>query len=232
MLSQRITAESLHRAALGELHHPQQISFQVRPAQLAPLGWVVVVATVAVADQKAVASKLLQHLGQDRHGHAVGLGDLRAELGDERVAECRAVNEWHDDEVDVASCAHVVHGEDMLVVQCRRRLFEVAEPGAQLAHERDRGTPKADLLTRAQRLPENDGSRLIAVSRIIRSKPTAVPVSPDMTAPRPTPIAAMPQVINRTVTDPSSIISGEVPIWLTKLASACGTPISPSTKFR
>jgi hypothetical protein len=34
MLGQRVAAESLHRAVLGELHHPQQIAFQVRPAEL------------------------------------------------------------------------------------------------------------------------------------------------------------------------------------------------------
>lgn len=35
-----------------------------------------------------------------------------------------------------------------------------------LAYERDRGTPKTDLVARAERLPENDGSRLIALGRI------------------------------------------------------------------
>lgn len=35
-----------------------------------------------------------------------------------------------------------------------------------LAYERDRGTPKADMVAKAERLPENDGTRLIALSRI------------------------------------------------------------------
>lgn len=35
-----------------------------------------------------------------------------------------------------------------------------------IAYERDRGTPKAEMLARAERLPENDGSRLVAVSRV------------------------------------------------------------------
>lgn len=35
-----------------------------------------------------------------------------------------------------------------------------------IAYERDRGTPKAEMLARAERLPENDGSRMVAVSRV------------------------------------------------------------------
>ena len=35
-----------------------------------------------------------------------------------------------------------------------------------LAYERDRGTPKAEMLARAERLPENDGSRMVAVARV------------------------------------------------------------------
>lgn len=35
-----------------------------------------------------------------------------------------------------------------------------------LAYERDRGTPKAEMVAKAERLPENDGSRLIAQNRI------------------------------------------------------------------
>lgn len=35
-----------------------------------------------------------------------------------------------------------------------------------IAYERDRGTPKAEMIARAERLPENDGSRMVAVSRV------------------------------------------------------------------
>jgi hypothetical protein len=35
-----------------------------------------------------------------------------------------------------------------------------------IAYERDRGTPKAEMIARAERLPENDGSRGVAVSRV------------------------------------------------------------------
>lgn len=35
-----------------------------------------------------------------------------------------------------------------------------------IAYERDRGTPKTEMIARAERLPENDGSRMVAVSRV------------------------------------------------------------------
>lgn len=35
-----------------------------------------------------------------------------------------------------------------------------------IAYERDRGTPKAEMIARAERLPEHDGSRMVAVSRV------------------------------------------------------------------
>jgi hypothetical protein len=35
-----------------------------------------------------------------------------------------------------------------------------------IAYERDRGTPKAEMIARAERLPEDDGSRMVAVSRV------------------------------------------------------------------
>ena len=54
MLGQRIAAESLHRAALGELHDPQQIAFQVSPAELRLAGVIFQVGAETVAAQDAL----------------------------------------------------------------------------------------------------------------------------------------------------------------------------------
>src|SRR5713226_3558991 len=54
MLGQRIAAESLHSAALGELHNPQQIAFQVGPAELRFTGVIFQVRAETVAAQDAL----------------------------------------------------------------------------------------------------------------------------------------------------------------------------------
>jgi hypothetical protein len=49
MLGQRVAAESLYRAVLGELHNTQQISFQVRPTELRFAGMILQVRAETVA---------------------------------------------------------------------------------------------------------------------------------------------------------------------------------------
>src|SRR5260370_2511016 len=54
MLGQRIAAEPLYRARLGELHDPQQIAFQVSPAELRFAGVILQVRAETIAAQDAL----------------------------------------------------------------------------------------------------------------------------------------------------------------------------------
>ena len=51
MLGQRVAAELLHRVAFGELHNPQQIAFQMSPAELRLAGVILQVGAETVAAQ-------------------------------------------------------------------------------------------------------------------------------------------------------------------------------------
>ena len=69
LLGQRIAAKSLYRTALGELHNPQQISFQVRPAELRWAGVILQVRAETVAAQHALEDGSQQ---TDQHCAAAG----------------------------------------------------------------------------------------------------------------------------------------------------------------
>src|SRR5260370_24391493 len=74
MLGQRIAAEPLYRAALGELHDPQQIAFQVCPAELRFAGVILQVRAETVAAQDALedaAEQPDQHLAATGCRHCV-----------------------------------------------------------------------------------------------------------------------------------------------------------------
>jgi hypothetical protein len=66
VLGQRVAAESFHRAALGELHNPQQIAFQVRSAELRFAGVILQVCAETVAAQDA-----LEDGSQQTHQHSL-----------------------------------------------------------------------------------------------------------------------------------------------------------------
>src|SRR5215831_7075568 len=53
VLGQGIAAESLHRATLGQLYHPKEIAFQVRPAELRLTGVILQIGTETIAAQDA-----------------------------------------------------------------------------------------------------------------------------------------------------------------------------------
>src|SRR5271157_3329570 len=69
MLGQRVAAESLYRAVLGELHNPQQISLQVRPTELRFAGMILQVRAETVAAQHALKDGSQQ---TDQHFAAAG----------------------------------------------------------------------------------------------------------------------------------------------------------------
>src|SRR6202007_3016665 len=69
MLGQRIAAESLHRAAFGELDNSQQVALQVRPAELRLAGVIFQVRTETVAAQDA-----LEHSPQQAHQDVAAAG--------------------------------------------------------------------------------------------------------------------------------------------------------------
>src|SRR5712692_850460 len=69
VLSQSVAAESLHRTALGELHNPQQVAFQVSPAELRMAGVILQVRTETVAAQHTP-----ENGSQQSHQHFAAAG--------------------------------------------------------------------------------------------------------------------------------------------------------------
>src|SRR5580658_11101137 len=64
MLGQRVAAELLHHAALGEFHNPQQVAFQMSPAELRLAGVILQVGAETVAAQDTLEHGS-QQAGQD-----------------------------------------------------------------------------------------------------------------------------------------------------------------------
>lgn len=65
----------------------------------------------------------------------------------------------------IAPPAHAQAGQGMVGARLKCDGPETALV-SMLAYERDRGTPKAEMVAKAERLSENDGTRHIALSRI------------------------------------------------------------------
>ena len=64
-----------------------------------------------------------------------------------------------------ASCAYALPGTGSIAPRLACSGPETALVGA-LVYERDRGTPKEDMIAKAMTLPENDGTQMIALTRI------------------------------------------------------------------